>query len=343
MNPEGQIPWIPHLLVPGLLTSVSQWQIDHGDIGRYPALEWLWSRGRPVACGADGLETLLCRYFGANTPAPVGALTRLAVDEAMAEGYWFRAEPVHLTVGTDDLILSEVVGPSLTAAENDALVTRINTHFQSRPWRLLSAAPGHWHLYLETDPGLTTVPLSQVLGRRVGPWQPQGMAAQAWQRDLTELQMLLFDAPENQAREARGLLPVNSLWLWGGGAWPVLASPRSWDAAFGDHALLAGCCRWSGTPLYPVPDSALSWLATGKTHGPVLVVLEDVQAAVLADDVEAWMAAMNTLERTWFEPLRQAVVSGRIGPWVIQGEEGRGVWLDGRSRWRWWRRPRPWS
>ncbi|MFX8910711.1 hypothetical protein ABTN03_18850, partial [Acinetobacter baumannii] len=37
-------------------------------------------------------------------------------------------------------------------------------------------------------------------------------------RVINEAQMLLFDAPENQARDARGAAPVNGLWLWGGAA-----------------------------------------------------------------------------------------------------------------------------
>lgn len=331
-----------YLVLPGLLTCAARWQADYGGLGRYPALEWLWSRGRPVEPCADALETLLCRHFGAGADAPMGALTRLAVTDGMPEGYWFCADPVHLTVGMDDLILSRAVGPSLTDDENDALVARINDHFQARPWTLHAAAPGRWHLYLEADPGLATVPLSRAMGRRVGGLLPrEGAAAQAWQRDLTELQMLLFGAPENEAREARGEAPVNSLWLWGGGRWPNPSPPEKWAAACGRGPLLEGLCRWTGTPLHPLPDNAAAWRPSGSGQGPVLVVLEDLFAAAVADDVEAWMHALAALEQAWFEPLRQDLGRGRFRHLVIQGEDGRGIWLDGRARWRWWRRPRP--
>ncbi|MCG5500243.1 hypothetical protein [Ectothiorhodospira lacustris] len=331
-----------HLVLPGLLTRTAGWQADYGNLGRYPALEWLWSRGGPTPVRADDLETLLCRHYGADTDAPVAALTRLAAVANVPAGYWFCADPVHLTVGTDDLVLSRVVGPSLTAAESDALVTLINDHFQERSWRLHSAAPGYWHLCLEQDPGLSTVPLSRALGQRVGGLLPrESAAARAWQRDLTELQMLLFGAPVNAAREARGEVTVNSLWLWGGGRWPCPPPPAALATAHGHGALLEGLCRWTGTPLHPVPESATAWLASGPPQGHVLVVLEDLFPAAAGDDIEAWMNAMTVLEQNWFEPLRQALARGRLRHLMIQGEDGRGVRLDGGSRRRWWRRSRP--
>src|SRR5690606_4093503 len=50
-----------------------------------------------------------------------------------------------------------------------------------------------------------------------------------WRRLVNELQMLWFDHPVNQAREARGLRPVNSVWLYGGGRPAQLSSAPALD------------------------------------------------------------------------------------------------------------------
>jgi hypothetical protein len=47
-------------------------------------------------------------------------------------------------------------------------------------------------------------------------WWTQDVAGRPWRQLVNELQMLWFTHPVNQARQARGLAPVNSLWLFGG-------------------------------------------------------------------------------------------------------------------------------
>jgi len=43
---------------------------------------------------------------------------------------------------------------------------------------------------------------------------PKGVEALHWHQLFNEIQMLLFSHPVNEAREVRGELPVNSVWLW---------------------------------------------------------------------------------------------------------------------------------
>jgi len=67
---------------------------------------------------------------------------------------------------------------------------------------------------------------------------------------LNELQMQLHDHPLNQAREARGELPVNSLWLWAEAQNGRIRDP---------HAGLCACWRsararaFCGAPVHPLP------------------------------------------------------------------------------------------
>lgn len=65
----------------------------------------------------------------------------------------------------------------------------------------------------------------------VNDWWTQDMAGRQWRRLVNELQMLWFDHPVNHAREARGLRPVNSVWLYGGAPPSRLEAPTHAAAA----------------------------------------------------------------------------------------------------------------
>jgi len=64
---------------------------------------------------------------------------------------------------------------------------------------------------------LPTASLDRVIGRPIDPWLPERLAGQQLRRLQSEVQMLLHTHPLNDAREARGALPVNSFWLSGTG------------------------------------------------------------------------------------------------------------------------------
>ena len=70
--------------------------------------------------------------------------------------------------------------------------------------------------------GLSTASLDRVLLRDASRWLPQ---TQPFQRLHSEAQMLLYSHPFNDAREARGLPPVNGFWLHGAGALAQGATP----------------------------------------------------------------------------------------------------------------------
>ena len=54
---------------------------------------------------------------------------------------------------------------------------------------------------------------------------PAGNEGSVWRRRMNEAQMVLHAHPGNEAREARGELPVNSVWFWGAGE--LGAAPRA--------------------------------------------------------------------------------------------------------------------
>lgn len=59
-----------------------------------------------------------------------------------------------------------------------------------------------------------------VLGKIANPYIEQSRQHLGWYKLLNEMQMFLHQHEVNQEREHRGLLPINSLWFWGGGNLP---------------------------------------------------------------------------------------------------------------------------
>jgi len=62
-------------------------------------------------------------------------------------------------------------------------------------------------------------PLS-VLGKAANPYIEQSRSNLDWYRLLNEMQMFLHQHEVNQRRMREALLPINSLWFWGGGIRP---------------------------------------------------------------------------------------------------------------------------
>ena len=87
---------------------------------------------------------------------------------------------------------------------------------------------------LEVDPGQAVAKViinsrtgTIVIGQNVKPWIPVGPAARPLQRLQSEMQMLLYNHPVNDARDARRQITVNSFWLHGAGTWAAAEAEPS--------------------------------------------------------------------------------------------------------------------
>ena len=68
---------------------------------------------------------------------------------------------------------------------------------------------------------LATASLERVQGRDVRAWMPNPREARTLHRLQSEMQMLLYTHPFNDARTAQGLPAINSFWVHGTGALPA--------------------------------------------------------------------------------------------------------------------------
>ncbi len=132
---------------------------------------------------------------------------------------WGLLTPTHWHVGRDEILLTDPDALQLDAAESRALLEAVRELFESEGFALAWGAPLRWYLAHESLAELPTASLDRVVGRHVDPWLPPLAQARLLRRLQNEVQMLLYTHPINDAREARGALPVNSFWLSGCGRW----------------------------------------------------------------------------------------------------------------------------
>src|SRR5574340_756745 len=321
---------VPHLFPPARLLEAAIQDL------RLPALEALLARGSRQPCPAEGVEAALCKALGITRQQdwPLAPITLAADGGEPGDAYWLRADPAHLRVMRDRVVLANSESLELSREEADALAADIGRHFGAA-LDPLPLHPQRWYLRYSQPPHLVTTPLSVAVGRDIEPLLPQGPDAMQFRARLNELQMLLHEHPVNQAREVRGDLPVNSLWLWGGGRLPTSpASPLPLYARNTEALALAAFCGARAHALPPRLDAQLL-----ETSGVVL--LETLTRSGQVSDAYGWREALRELERDWFEPVRSMM--RRIGPQGLQMVDpvsGKALHLHTGDAWRFWRRPR---
>ena len=319
---------IPHLFPPSRLLDIAAQDL------RLPALETLLARGRLQACSDAGLEAALCVALGIERQSdwPLAPITLEADGGVAGNTYWLRADPVHLRVMRDRIVLAGSAELNVSRQEADALVVAIGSHFGEA----LSPIPHHpqrWVVSFPRAPDLVTTPLSVAIGRAIEPLMPQGDDAQRFRSLLNELQMLLFAHPVNQAREARGELPINSLWLWGGGhKQPASKSGLPVYTRDTEARALAAFC---GTVVHPLPAQPDKTLLETEA----IVVLDELTRAGQCGDAFGWRESIRSLEADWFAPLHGAIRSiGPQGLRLVDPVNGQALHVQRTDAWKIWRR-----
>jgi hypothetical protein len=119
--------------------------------------------------------------------------------------------------------------------------------------------------------------------------------------------MMWYEHPVNEAREARGQVAINGLWLHGGApAW----TPRWNDPA---PSRIVARAPWLGML---AQRSGIAHSDTGIDPATVkdgdIVVLEDLDAPGRTQGWGDWMEALRRLERDWLAPLASSLANGHL-------------------------------
>jgi hypothetical protein len=162
-----------------------------------------------------------------------------AAQAAQADGIdvaghaWGLLTPAHWDVGRDHVTLSDPQALNLGDDESRALFDAVRSLFESEGYALAWGAPLRWYAAHDGLAELRCASLDRVIGRNVDLWlrgdaqagapaaapaaSQATIAARLLRRLQSEVQLLLYPHPINEAREARGELTVNSFWLSGCG------------------------------------------------------------------------------------------------------------------------------
>jgi hypothetical protein len=339
-----------HLLLPDLIWPGP----DFPDIYRgldVPALERLLARGRRSVSAAAGQAAhdpavaWLCRQFGVEPQGdwPAAPFCLLADGGEPGVHHWLRADPVHLKLEGSRLLLADSSQFALTQHEAEALAASLNAHFSGAGLQFHPLRPQRWYLRLERAPALATTPLAQAAGRDIDALLPRGADAPGWHARLNEIQMLLHGHAVNAARESAGQLPINSVWLWGGGN-IAAAVQGQFNAVWSGDPFAAGLAQAARIATRPLPGDAAQLFRASPSEGVNLILLDRLRAPAQYGDAHAWRESLAQLERDWFAPLLDALRRERIGMLTLHAlgpGDAQSVETTRGDLRRFWRRTKP--
>jgi len=174
-------------------------------------------------------------------------------------------DPVHIRAEPDHALVHSAHALNLGQSESEALLATLNQHFEEDEIEFLAGNHNRWYITGVDGSELQTQPLARVADRNMTGFIDAGQQPQAWRQLITEVQMILHDHPVNLDRMEKNLLPINSVWCWGGHAPPEGLDPGL-QRIFADDAFTRGLARLSAFKTFPVSEAAA---LTGK-HSQVI-------------------------------------------------------------------------
>ena len=151
---------------------------------------------------------------------PIGAglgPLRAGADAPADERVWI-ADLAHIALGTDRASLVPAEALDLTDAEGAALLEAARPLFEGTPFNVAPLQAFRWRVDVPDGLSLPTASPAVVAGQPLNAWWTQDAVARPWRRLVNEIQMAWYEHPINVQRAARGQLPANGVWLYGGAA-----------------------------------------------------------------------------------------------------------------------------
>lgn len=288
-----------------------------------PELKQLLARATMATDTTVDAEAWLCHTFGIarQQDFPLAPLLAEAENLDAAHGYWLNATPAHLETRRNALVLADPAILKITIEESMAFAAILADHLREENVTLHAPRPDRWFLHCGIAPALATTSLATVIGRDIRPHLPRGADSARWHRILTEMQMLLHAHPANDAREARGLPPVNSVWLWGGGTLPAQAA-APFASVWSDNDIVRALARYGTCRCEPLPAriSPETW-----KEGSHFFSFDPLATHQRNGDAQAWGNAVTALNRDWFIPLLGALKSRRLRTLTLVCTDDRGL------------------
>lgn len=330
------------LVIPGLPWPGADRETVHAQ-ARVPTLARWLARGERRRETWTSTSTCLMRALGGDGDTESGHAAISLLGEGLDPGtlHWLRADPVAFHVGRTGLALAAPRLADLTLAEAQALAETVREHFGTAMPRLELAHPQRWYLGLPAAPAIETIDPEAAAGRDVALGMPRGEQRARWLAFVNEVQMLWHDHPVNRDREARGALPVASLWLHA--AADALPHPPHvpWRRSCGPSPLLTGLARAGGGEHRDASDPSLDWLLRAPADEACLLDTT-VLDALWRVDAQDWLRAIEALDAGPLAAADRALAAGHVREILLclpGPDAGLAIGVTRLARLRLWRRP----
>jgi hypothetical protein len=233
---------------------------------------------------------------------------------AALNGPWIaHADPVHMVLARDHMMVADLADAPLTPAEAQALLALANEVLVRENGARLALRGDKWFLVSEQPWDLHALPLDAVLGRPAQDCMPTGADARRWRVLSNEIQMLWHTAAVNEAREELGQRPVNALWLHGAGRWQALsrigATMHRTDRRWSAEPVIDGWLQASASPGGQAQGEAALHTAAAPAKS-TLSVYADLFVPRAHQSWEAWLARLPALEERLALDLAAARAAG---------------------------------
>ena len=176
--------------------------------------------GRPPAAMPHERAQARALGWDLNAPLPWAAWQTQDTDgQAQA---WIT--PCHWQIGMDQVFMLDPDRLNLSDEESQALLQMLQPWLQEDGLQVHWHDALHWHARGALLAGWQAPSLDRGVNANVRPWITAGLPGPLV-RLQSEMQMLAYQHPVNDARLARGQLPVNAFWVHGAGSGPVPTRP----------------------------------------------------------------------------------------------------------------------
>lgn len=268
----------------------------------------------------DGDSTIESLFDVLPRGWPAAAVTRQMDVGDAAGATWLRVDPAYVRPdinGARLLAIGETLG--LDSETADALLRPLRPLFGDVGMPIEAGRPSAWYLRLgEGAPLPDFVAADDALGGDLFEHMPAGPEGRRWRALLSEAQVLLHQHPLNAERQAKGLIPVNSVWFWGAGRLPDRVT-TPFVAIHTPDATLHAFAQMAGARVAPLAP----WQATN-------------------DDIAYDLRHERSFDRllsTWLQPALADLASKRLDALDLRWADGARFDVRRSQSLRFWRRP----
>ncbi len=200
------------------------------------------------------LLSRISRELGSDYPLQGHAALRMWGQTGDRPTRWIAAaDPVYLEPQLDRLCLHALQRDRVSASELRGLIDHLQATLGKDKRIGFTRLGAHGYATAASAFATAAVPAYVVDRQDPREFLPTGDGAATQRNVIGEIEMALHEHAINAERAAANLKPVNSLWLWGGGAAPE-ARPRQLPPLFSNDPLLNGywrsgmgeAARWPG-------------------------------------------------------------------------------------------------